>query len=178
MNLNQRIFIVRNYQDKKHNIIKEKYERKFGTPRSTRKAILSLIRKFDVTGSVHQAKGAGRPKSTQMSPEEIREMVLASPRVSLRTQENERGISRSRLQRVIKNELRLRSYHLQVLHHLHERDYQVRTDVCTELLRRWRTEDLENKILFSDEAVFHVCGRVNRHNTRTWASERPADFIE
>ena len=49
------------------------------------------MRKFDATGSVHHAKGAGRPKSTRMSPEEIREIVLASPRVSLRTQENEQG---------------------------------------------------------------------------------------
>ena len=54
----------------------------------------------------------------------------------------------------------------------------MRMEVCTKLLRRWRIEDLENKIIFSDEAVFHVCGRVNRHNSRTWVSERPTDFIE
>jgi len=30
-----------------------------------------------------------------------------------------------------------------------------------------------NNIWFSDEAVFHLSGRVNRHNTRIWGTENP-----
>ena len=103
---------------------------------------------------------------------------MANPKVSLRTHERELPMSRSTLQRRIKNELKLKSYRLQVVHHLHEADFQKRVQMCTELLRLWRLEDLKNNILFSDEAVFHVCGRVNRQNSRIWSPERPSEFIE
>ena len=33
-------------------------------------------------------------------------------------------------------------------------------------------------ILFSDEATFHICGMVNRHNCRIWGNERPDDTLE
>jgi len=28
-------------------------------------------------------------------------------------------------------------------------------------------------MVFSDEAAFHVCGKVNRHNVRIWGTENP-----
>jgi hypothetical protein len=31
---------------------------------------------------------------------------------------------------------------------------------------------------FSDEATFHVCEAVNRHNCRLWGSENPLDATE
>jgi hypothetical protein len=34
------------------------------------------------------------------------------------------------------------------------------------------------KILFSGEAIFHVSGKVNRHNVRIWGSENPHHVIE
>ena len=178
MNLNQRIFVVKSHQGKRYDHIKGNYEEMFGTPCPTPKAISSLMRKFDVTGSVQNAKKAGRPKNTRISVAEIREIVLSSPRVSLRTHERELPMPRSTLQRRIKNDLKLKSYHIQVVHHLHEADFQKRMRMCNELLRFWTLENLKNTILFSDEAVFHICGTINRHNCRIWAPERPPDFIE
>jgi hypothetical protein len=32
--------------------------------------------------------------------------------------------------------------------------------------------------MFSDEATFHTCGKVNRHNIRIWGSENPHSFRE
>ena len=136
------------------------------------------MRKFDTTGSVLNAKKAGRAKNTRINIAEIRETVLSGPRVSLRAHERELPMPRSTLQRRIKNDLKLKSYHIQVIHHLHEADFQKRMQMCSELLRLWMLQDLKNNILFSDEAVFHLCGTVNRHNCRIWASERPSDFIE
>ena len=179
MNLNQRIFLVKKrYQGKKYKEIKEEYESTFGTPCPTCNNITSLIKKFEATGSVLNAKKAGRPKNARISVDEIKEVILAGPRVSLRTHENELDIRRSTLQRIIRNGLRFKSYHLQVIHHLHNGDFRVRMEMCIELLRLWVLEDLKNNILFSDEAVFHVCGIVNRHNSRIWACERPSEFIE
>ena len=37
---------------------------------------------------------------------------------------------------------------------------------------------LINKFLFSDEATFHTCGNVSRHNCRIRADEKPPNFLE
>jgi len=34
-------------------------------------------------------------------------------------------------------------------------------------------DDLLAKIIFSDEATFHLSGKVNRYNVRIWGSENP-----
>lgn len=34
------------------------------------------------------------------------------------------------------------------------------------------------KIVFSDEATFHVCGHVHRHNVQIWAAENPHAYVE
>ena len=39
-------------------------------------------------------------------------------------------------------------------------------------------ENLSGKIIFSDEATFHVSGKVNRHNVRIWGSENPHAILE
>ena len=31
---------------------------------------------------------------------------------------------------------------------------------------------------FSDEATFHVCGKVNKHNIRIWGSQNPCEVLE
>ena len=36
-----------------------------------------------------------------------------------------------------------------------------------------RNENLMQHVLFNDEATFHICGHVNRHNCRIWADEQP-----
>jgi hypothetical protein len=35
-----------------------------------------------------------------------------------------------------------------------------------------------NKAVFSDEATFHLSGRVNPHNLRIWGSENPHESFE
>ena len=161
MNLTQRIFVLRKcIQGKKYCKIKAGYESEFGVPCPTHKAVVSLVRKFERTGSLLNAKKAGRPKNTRLSVDRVREIVLANPRVSLRTHENQLSYPRSTLHRVIKKDFKLKSYCFQVLHHLYEWDFSVRARMCTQLLGA--AEDLKSSVLFSDEAIFHFCGKVNR----------------
>ena len=42
-----------------------------------------------------------------------------------------------------------------------------------DLLDAARNENLMQHVLFSDEATFYTCGRVNRQNCRIWADEQP-----
>jgi hypothetical protein len=70
----------------------------------------------------------------------------------------------------------MKSYHLHLLHDLHEEDYQQRSGMCADLFERIQTKNLMIHILLSDEETFHTCGKVHRHNCRIWAKEKPVDF--
>jgi len=50
--------------------------------------------------------------------------------------------------------------------------------MCAELIDQTESANLINKILFSDEATFHTCGKVIRHNCRIWADEKPTNLLE
>ena len=39
-------------------------------------------------------------------------------------------------------------------------------------------EDYLKKVMFTDQACFHVSGKVNWHNVRIWGSENPHVVIE
>ena len=62
---------------------------------------------------------------------------------------------------------------------LQEEDYPRRAAMCAELTDRIESANLiKKKNLFSDEATFHTCGKVNRHNCRICADEKPPNFLE
>jgi hypothetical protein len=41
-----------------------------------------------------------------------------------------------------------------------------------------RDEGLSKRIIFSDEATFHLSRKANRHNIRIWGSEKPVAVVE
>ena len=47
-----------------------------------------------------------------------------------------------------------------------------------DLLDAVRNENLMQNVLFSDEATFHTCGHVNRHNCQIWVNEQPNTLRE
>ena len=50
--------------------------------------------------------------------------------------------------------------------------------MCSEHTDQTESASLINNVLFSDEATFHTCGEVIRHNCRIWADEKPPDLLE
>ena len=50
--------------------------------------------------------------------------------------------------------------------------------MCAELTDQIESANLINKILFSEEAIFHTCEKVNQHNCHIWADEKPPNFLE
>jgi hypothetical protein len=49
-----------------------------------------------------------------------------------------------------------------MLHDLYD-DYPRRAAMCAELIDQIQNDSLMD-ILFSDEATFHICGKINGHN--------------
>jgi len=39
-------------------------------------------------------------------------------------------------------------------------------------------DDYLNKIVFNDEATFHLSGKVNHHSVRIWGAENPHEIVE
>ena len=44
--------------------------------------------------------------------------------------------------------------------------------------QRLEEDGFAEKLVFSDEAKFHVCGKVNCHNVRIWVTENPHATVE
>ena len=93
--------------------------------------------------------------------------------MSLRRAENELGISRRSIQRVLKS-LKYHPYKLQITHELGEEDFGARFEFSrSQLAIIAEDPDFPDNIIFTDEALFHLHGGVNRHNCRYWAKENP-----
>jgi len=63
---------------------------------------------------------------------------------------------------------------LKTVHKFEEEDNERRLEMCEMLLNHYKNNSsILDNIWFSDEPVFYLSGRVNRHNTRIWGTENP-----
>jgi len=80
-------------------------------------------------------------------------------------------ISRSSIQRMLRKDIKAFPYKLQTVHKLEE-DNDRRVEMCETLFYHYENDpSILDNIWFSDEVVFHLSGRVNRHNTRIWGTK-------
>ncbi|GFY21750.1 DUF4817 domain-containing protein [Trichonephila clavipes] len=47
----------------------------------------------------------------------------------------------------------------------------LRKNFCVKFQERLDVNGFENTLVFTDEATFHLCGKVNCHNLRFWGTE-------
>ena len=103
----------------------------------------------------------------------IQEAITRSSSASTRRLSWELGIAHISVGKTLRFKLNKHAYHIQIVHKLEDEDYAARQTMCYDLLDAVRNENLMQYVLFSDEATFHTCGHVNRHNCRIWADEQP-----
>ena len=135
-----------------------------------RSTIFRINKLFDETGSVEKRnlKSCTRRKTvtTAENLAMVRNEVLKSPDVSKshRRLSATLGLSTSSIYTILK-ELKLKPYIPRLVQVLNEDDYDRRLEFCevwNGMLRK--DSEFPHKILWSDEAKFHLCGAVNRHN--------------
>ena len=101
---------------------------------------------------------------------------------ALRSQQNrasrELQMSQSSVWRILRKRLRVKGYRLQVLQTLNPQDHNLHLRFCLDFQQRLREDGFAEKLVFSDEAMFHVCGKVNRHNVHIWGTENPHATME
>jgi transposase len=146
----------------------------------SRQAIYQLAKKFDETGSVDDAPRSGRPTTfnTEENLELVSKTFSQSPRTSQRHASYELNISRSSLQRLMRD-LNLKPYKPRLLQALNEDDPDRRVEFCEWILDSIQEDStLLDRILWTDEACFQINDRVTRHNCVYWTDTNPHLIIE
>lgn len=145
------------------------------------KTIRNCHTKLMTTGSVVDKPRSGRP-SVARSPENVaavRDMFTRSPGKSTRQAARESGISRHTVRVVLKKDLIWKPWKPYCVQELSLEDCDRRMEYG-EIMLSWHSDwpDVFRNIIWSDEAVFHVGGFVNRHNCHYWAETNPGMTIE
>ncbi|GBM38535.1 hypothetical protein AVEN_110205-1 [Araneus ventricosus] len=128
--------------------------------------------------SLGVAKGAspGRPRTLEENVERIRQTCVRNPKRSIARLSLALGIPKTTIQNVLHKRLRLHAYKIQLMNEIKPEDKLKRVEFATfMMLKIDDDESFLNRILFTDEATFHISGCVNRHNCRIWGSHQPTE---
>ena len=101
-----------------------------------------LIRKIDIIGDIHRKPGSRRPRCarTDDAIDQVEDLVLSQEdapqsRSSQRQIARQVRISFTSVNRIIKNDLKLKCHKKRSAHELTEANKKVRLDCCRKLLR-------------------------------------------
>lgn len=107
------------------------------------------------------------------------DLVAESPNVSIRRRAQAVGVSKSSLQRILRLDLQMFPYKIQMVQQLKPEDYPRRLQYGKTMQNLAQSEDdFWNKIIMSDEAHFDLNGNVNKQTCRFWATENPEIYRE
>lgn len=137
-----------------------------------------LVSKFEETGSVTDAKKSGRPSvgtdvtvaevlhETQNLANENQYGICSVNKVARRLE-----MSSTTVWRILRRQLKLYPYKIQILFELKERDKATRNDFALLTIAQIQANPqwLDN-VFWTDEAHFQLNGGVNTHNCRIWSS--------
>ena len=74
----------------------------------------------------------------------------------------------SRVHRILRQQLRLYPYKMQLTQRLHRGDKAKWLRFCRWILGKWGNPSFRRSLLFSDEAHFYLNGQVLKQNCRVW----------
>jgi len=181
ISIKDRIELVKNYY--KHAESATNALRKSNVGRNYRKrpstqAVSDLVAKFERTGSVLDERGhfsgRGRTSRTPEMIDEASKVHVITKGISVRKLALQLGTSKSTAHRIVRQDLGLYPYKVQIMQKVSEYDVERRLNFANTIVEMIDSSTLDiNKILFSDEAHFTLDGYVNRQNYRIWGSKRP-----
>lgn len=141
--------------------------------------IYTCVAKFRNVGTVGRKAGSGAPK--KRTPEivaDVAERMEQSPRKSIRRLAQEINLSYGTCQKILKENLNLYSYRINVVQELFQRDFPARIEYCQWFLNNLNNNNTLDLTFFTDEAWFYLSGYINKQNMRIWSSENPHEFIQ
>lgn len=182
--LEERVKIVQFYFEKHGNVAE--CVRKLRTEMGRKEApsapyVRFLLKKLRETGTIIDKPTRDKPKTVRTTENiaAVAESVRESPGTSVKHRSQQLNISKSSLRRILHKDLGMTPYKVQLVQELKPRDHPLRFHFAS-----WACDQLENdadfgqKIIFSDEAHFHLGGYVNKQNCRIWGTENPHVIME
>ena len=118
------------------------------------------------------------PKRIAPSPstetiERVRNILQRTIGKSIRRASLELQMPSTTVWRVVRKHQHMIPYKLHLHQHLKDTDKSAREDFCTQMQVMLEEDGFDDRLMFSDEATFHVTGKVNKHNARIWGTEHP-----
>src|SRR5215469_12205854 len=145
------------------------------------RTIGKIVQKFWQTGSVGDLKAPvhARTARTAENIAAVRDSVAVKPSTSTRRRAQQLHLSRSSLMTIMHKDLHLHAYKVQLTQELKPLDHLKRRQ-WSEWWQEMATVDdqFSKKIIFSDEAHFHLSVFVNKQNCRIWANVNPSVIVE
>ena len=135
----------------------------YRTEPPTDKTIRERYMKSQQIGCLCAAKPRGRPGPSAETVERVRETFVRSPQKSTNRANRELQMSQSSVWCILRKRLRVKGYRLQLLLALNPQNHILRLRFCLDFQQRLREDGFAEKLVFSDEGMFHVCGKVNCH---------------
>lgn len=134
--------------------------------------IKNWVAKFEETGSTLDKPRLGRPRTsrTEQNIDTVAQSIRENPTQSTRKRSSALNVSRTSLQRILKKDLLMHPYKIQLVQELKETDAIQRVNYANEMFNRFTSF---NNIMFSDEAHFHINGHVSKQNCRYWSPINP-----
>ena len=187
--IEEKTFCVTLYLETKSlKTVQVRYHRRFNFNNFPHKfQITHWVKKFKDTGTLVKSTKKGQKstsgrKFTARSPENVdavRDSVRQSPKTLQRRCSQELGLPRSSFHRILKNDLQLYPYRIQIKQTLRQNGMAKRVEMCQwfESKIEENPEFLQN-VWFSDEAHFSLSGHVNSKNSVFWGSQAPDKVLQ
>ncbi|CAF4207689.1 unnamed protein product [Rotaria sordida] len=180
LSVEEKVFLVKTFYETNNKsetcrCFFEKFNR-----RTTRETVGDTVKRFEESGTVAEKKRSGRPVviRTEENKAAVKSVFSKYPTTSTRRAASMLGISKTSILRIL-GDLGLRPYRPRLVQQLNEDDPDRRIEFCETLLAMAEEdENIFDKIIWTDEAVFKLNGHVNRHNSIYWASENPKIDLE
>ena len=186
----EKAFCVEAYfPNKSYTFVQANFRREFRRRNAPSKSrIFDWIKKFRGHGTVQNFYYKGITDThfswrvsarTERNINEVRKSVVRSPKKSFRRRSQELGISRESLRRVLKSDLLLYPYTIQIKQRLTEPDMEKRVAMC-----EWICDTIEdnpdflNHIWFSDQAHFLLSGHVYCKSNVYWGTTPPVGVLQ
>lgn len=141
--------------------------------------VYRTIKRYNDTGSIAKRYNGG-PKRVARSPEMVRKVkkrIDRNPKQTAQSLAKDLQISSSSVRRILKIDLQLKPYKIQMVQDLTPAQKKVRLDRSRVLKSLAARGELPN-IVFSDEKVFTIQQFVNKQNDRVWLRGKSPDNLD
>ena len=158
--------------------VQREFRARFRKDAPCRNNITRWYRQFVETGCLCKGKSPGRPRMSDDNNERVRQAFLRSPRNSVARASRELDMPKMTVWKVLRKRLCFKPYKMRLVQALTPADKVKRRDFCEEMLLKMEENDFVERLIFCDEATFHISGKVNVHNFRIWGTEQPHAQIQ